>query len=147
MDANGFEFFLFRVFFYLKIMFYCTVHGTKCFIIFRLFTDAACESQETSFTDILQPLVHHKQLPFSRLQIPLADFMRPLIIANSSSGLREPACSLQAAKRQLLVMHKQLTGSRGSRSQAALVNILQIMQCLARCTLNFYLQNIKITTR
>jgi hypothetical protein len=41
-------------------------------------------------------------------------------------------------------MHKRLKGSRGRRSQAALVNLLQIMQCLARCTLKFYLKNIKI---
>jgi hypothetical protein len=81
------------------------------------------------------------------MQIPLADFTRPLIIANSPSGLREPACASQAAKGKLLVMYKWLKGSHGSRSQVALVNLLQIMQCLARCTLKFYLQIIKITTR
>jgi hypothetical protein len=56
-----------------------------------------------------------KRLPFSRLQIPLADFSRPLMIANSPSlkgtylcikgnpfvmhkRLREPACDSQSAK-------------------------------------------------
>ncbi len=42
-----------------------SVHGTKCFTIFRLFTEAACESQVASFTYLL-----HKRLPFSRLRIP-----------------------------------------------------------------------------
>jgi hypothetical protein len=71
------------------------------------------------------------------LRIPLAD----------SFSEREPACASQAAKGKPLMMHKRLKGSHGSRSQAALVNLLQIMQCLARCTLKFYLENIKITTR
>jgi hypothetical protein len=42
--------------------------------------------------------VHHKRLPFRRLRIPLADFTRPLIIANSPSGYKEAACDAQTAK-------------------------------------------------
>jgi hypothetical protein len=34
------------------------------------------------------------------------------------------------AKGKPLVMNKRIKGSCGSRSQAALVNLLQIMQCL-----------------
>jgi hypothetical protein len=41
------------------------------------------------------------------------------------------------------VMHERLKGSRGSRSQAALVSLLQIMQCFARCTLKIYLKILK----
>jgi hypothetical protein len=62
---------------------------------------------------LLKPVVHHKQLLlhifFSHLGIPLADFVRSLLIANTISGLREPACASQGAKVSPLVMHKQLS--------------------------------------
>jgi hypothetical protein len=52
MDADGLEFFLFMgLYQYLKMKF--NVHDTKCFIFFRLFTEAAWESQVASFTYIL----------------------------------------------------------------------------------------------
>jgi hypothetical protein len=38
---------------------------------------------------------------------PLEDFMRPLLIANSPSGYREPACAAQATKWNPLVMHNR----------------------------------------
>jgi hypothetical protein len=62
-------------------------------------------------------------------------------MANFPSGSREPAFASQAAKGKPFVMHKLPKGSRGSRSQAALVNLLQIMECLARCTLKW--KNLK----
>jgi hypothetical protein len=57
--------------------------------------------------------------------------------------MAQNACASQAAKGMPLVMHKPLKKSLRSRSQAALVNLLQIMQCLVRCTLKFYLKIIK----
>jgi hypothetical protein len=41
------------------------------------------------------------------------------------------------------VHHKRLNGTCGSLLQVALVNILQILQCLVRSTLKFYIQIIK----
>ncbi len=51
MDADGLEIFLFKgLYQYLGLSF--NVHDTKCFIIFRVFTEAAWESQVASFTYI-----------------------------------------------------------------------------------------------
>jgi hypothetical protein len=92
----------------------------------------------------LKLLVHHKRLLlrifFSRWGItngfPLAAlvvFMRPLIIANYL------LVHLKLLKRARL----SARGNRRSLLQAALVNILQIMECLVGCTLKFYLQILK----
>jgi hypothetical protein len=124
------------------------VHSTKCFIIFRLFTEASCKSQVASFTYILQPLVHHKRLPFSGLQIPLADFTMPLIHNSKfpkrlkgtclciTSSERVASYDAQTAKEK---PRKQITS--GSSEPFANYAVFSAMY------IKLYLQNIKGTTR
>ncbi len=50
MDPDGLEFFFIQGFI---VIIKDGVHDTKCFIIFRLFTEAAWESQVASFTSNL----------------------------------------------------------------------------------------------
>jgi hypothetical protein len=59
----------------------------------------------------------------------------------------EPACASQAAKGEAACDAQTAKGKPRKQITSGFSELLQIMQCLARCTIKFYLPNIKITTR